>query len=47
MWLNFHQRDPKQQEWYFQSVANYTKELEDTLAYKEYLDLMKKLFKGE
>lgn len=47
MWLNFHQRDPKKQEWYYRSIAKYTSELKENLAYQEYVDLINKVFEGE
>ena len=45
MWLDFHQRDPKMQQWYYRKVAAYTAELADTAAYHEYCFLLDRLFK--
>ena len=44
VWDFFHQKDPKMHEWYYRTVAEYTKELSGTAAYGEYLDLIEKLF---
>ncbi len=44
LWQNFNQKDPVQQAWYYKSIANYTKELDDTLAWKEYNWLMQTIF---
>jgi len=47
MWDNFHQKDPKMQQWYYLTIAEYIKELEYTLAYKEYVDLVDKVSKDQ
>ena len=47
MWKDFHQGDPKKQEWYYRSVAEYTKELDNTYAYHEFNYLIDKVFGGE
>lgn len=47
LWEDFHQKDPRKQEWYYRSVAEYTNELKDTVAYKEYIDLIEKVFGGQ
>jgi len=46
-WGQFNQSDPAQQKWYYESVAELTKELSDTAAWREYRDLLTKLFEGE
>ena len=47
MWQAFHQSDPSKQEWYFRKVYEYTHELKDEAAYKEYGELLDKLFGGK
>lgn len=47
MWELFNQKDKRQHEWYFRSIVENTKELENTLAYKEFTALVDKVFKGE
>lgn len=44
VWDFFHQKDPKMHEWYYRTVAEYTKELSGTAAYTEYTELIEKLF---
>ena len=39
MWENFNQKDKKQQEWYYTSIAEYTKRLSETSAWIEYKTL--------
>lgn len=46
-WYNFHQTDPKMQEWYYRKIAECLIELKDTVAYKEYLELLDKIFGGK
>ncbi len=43
-WDNFNQSDPVQQEWYYSSVAQLTKELSDCPAWQEYDRLVKQVF---
>lgn len=43
-WNIFHQNNPKKQEWYYRKIAEYTAELKDTQAYKEYIYLINKIF---
>lgn len=44
LWQDFNQKDPIQQAWYYNSIANYTNELADTLAWKEYNWLIQTIF---
>ena len=46
-WYNFHQSDPNRQEWYYREVAKHCQELKDTIAYKEYMELIEKVFGGK
>lgn len=46
LWNKFHQHDPKKQEWYYRKIAEYTDELKDTQAYKEYNYLLNIIFEG-
>ena len=46
MWLRFNQRDPAKQEWYFRAVIENTKELSDTAAWRELVELTEKVFEG-
>ena len=45
MWNNFHQKDPKVQAWYYASIAKYLSVLKDYPVYKEYVALVKYVFK--
>jgi myo-inositol-1(or 4)-monophosphatase len=47
MWEKFNQKDRHEQEWSYRSVAEYTSELKDTSAYKEYGGLLDVLFAEE
>lgn len=49
MWQALHQKDPKMQQWYYETIGEYLKEdLSDTAAYREYVDLVHRIFdKGE
>lgn len=47
VWSHTHQPDPKVQEWYYRTVAEYTTELSDTDAYIEYCGLLDKVFGKE
>lgn len=44
IWQNLHQKDPAMQGWYYKRVAELTAELSDTAAYKEYTELICRLF---
>ncbi len=46
MWNRFNQNDPVKQAWYYRSVAEYTKELSYTEAWKEYVKRTEEVFKG-
>ncbi len=47
MWLAFNQKDKKEQEWYYRSIYQKCTELEDTDAYKEYVQCCDKVFGGQ
>ena len=48
MWLRFHQQDPRQQAWYYRSIAELTQSLSHTPAWLEYKTLTELVFgKGE
>ena len=48
MWQRFHQKDPRQQAWYYHSIAQLTDRLSDTSAWLEYKTLTELVFgKGE
>ena len=44
LWQHFHQKDPKMHEWYYRKIAEELECLSDTAAYKEYIQLVDKLF---
>lgn len=44
MWERFHQKDPEAHHWYYRSIANALAELNDTLAWKEYDQLVAAVF---
>lgn len=46
VWLHFHQKDPKEHKWYYESCLALLSDLENTLAYQELKDLVNKLFGG-
>ena len=46
-WNRFNQKDPKQQEWYYRTIAEYTSELKDYPAWQEYTQYLNYIFKGE
>ena len=46
MWNRFHQNNPSIQAWYYRSIAEYTKQLSRTDAWREYNELVEKVFKG-
>lgn len=43
-WGHFNQSDPKQHHWYYQSVADLTRQLSETDAWQEYNALIKSVF---
>ena len=47
LWDQFNQKDPIQQRWYYESVAELTKELAPTAAWREYTELISTVFGGE
>lgn len=44
MWKVFNQHDPNMHKWYHEGVAEALKELQNELAYQEYVSLIKKIF---
>lgn len=44
MWEGLHQKDPKMQGWYYKTIAKHLSELSDTAAYREYVELVEKVF---
>ncbi len=43
-WSSFNQADPAQQAWYYRSVAMFTEELNESLAWKEYSRIVELIF---
>ena len=43
-WNNFNQKDKKQQEWYYRSIAQALSELKEYDAYREFVSLLDELF---
>lgn len=46
IWLHFHQKDPKEHKWYYESCLKLLSDLDNTLAYKEFKQLVISLFGG-
>lgn len=44
VWQIFHQKDKKEQEWYYRSILNATEELSNYSAWQEYKELIDKIF---
>ena len=44
LWEKFHQKDKNQQGWYYKSMAEALKDLEIHPAYKEFKELVEKIF---
>ncbi len=44
IWSHLHQKDPAMQKWYYYTIAEYTSELKDTFAYREYIERLAVLF---
>lgn len=44
MWEKFNQKDPKEQAWYYTSIAKYTCKLKNYRAWQEYNELVKIVF---
>ncbi len=47
IWDALHQKDPRMQQWYYDTIAEYLAELSNTAAYSEYVELVNKVFGGE
>lgn len=47
IWQALNQKDPKMQEWYYRTIAQYLSEFSDTAAYQEYIRLVDGIFKRE
>lgn len=45
LWSRFHASDPKEHEWHYRGLAAALSELSDTFAYKEFVELIDKVFK--
>ena len=45
LWNRFHTNDPKEHEWHYRGLADALRELENTVAYKEFESLINKVFK--
>ncbi len=44
LWLDFNQKDKKEQEWYYRTIAELLSELKDQPAWQEYIYLLNKVF---
>ena len=44
LWNKFNQKDKSEHAWYYKSIAEFLSDLSDTLAYKEYVELVGKVF---
>jgi len=47
LFKRLHQSDKNIQAWYYRTVGEYLSDLSDTLAYKEYMDLVERIFGEE
>lgn len=47
LWRCFNQKDPTKQAWYYRTIAESLRELQDTDAYREYVTLMDTVFEHE
>lgn len=47
IWQALNQKDPKMQEWYYRTIAQYLSEFSETAAYQEYIRLVDGIFKRE
>ena len=45
LWLNLNQKDPARQAWYYKKIAGCLSELKEYDAYREYISLVKYVFK--
>ena len=46
LWQHFNQKDPREQAWYYRTIASYLAELKDYDAYKEFTSLTDKIFEN-
>lgn len=44
LWSRFHAKDPKDHEWHYRGLADALRELEDTVAYREFESLINQVF---
>ena len=44
LWLRFHSSDPKEHEWHYRGLTKALSELDDTFAYKEFVNLINEVF---
>ena len=47
LWERFNQKDKAEHAWYYKGIAECLKELSDTFAYQEYIELVNKVFNEE
>ena len=47
VWQGLHQKDPAMQGWYYKTIAAYLSDLQDTAAYREYVQLVEAVFGKE
>ena len=47
VWQGLHQKDPAMQGWYYKTIAAYISDLQDTAAYREYVQLVEAVFGKE
>ena len=47
LWNLFHVNDPKEHEWHYRGLAQSLSELQDTFAYREFVQLINQVFKHE
>lgn len=47
VWQGLHQKDPAMQGWYYKTIAVYLSDLQDTAAYREYVQLVEAVFGKE
>lgn len=46
IWEQFHEKNPMKQQWYYRTIAEYTNELSDQVAWLEYDELLNRIFGG-
>ena len=44
LWKRFNQKDKSEHAWYYKTIAELLSELSSTFAYKEYVELVNKVF---